>query len=768
MVAAIAIAVAVAFVAPTAVGAAPAVTVFGGETVSGAAIPCNPQPDGVRVCHGLDGGVGGTDTRLKSFDGTPLEVYVILPAAPATGSGGSYPMVVQSHGWGQSAGGPASTQYLGPTADAWAAAGYAVLQLTARGFGDSCGTIASRLLDESGCMSGYLRLDDDRYEVRDIQTAVGELVDAGLANPLKIGITGESYGGGVTLQLATLRDRVMNADGSTSPWKSPRGVNLSIAAAAPVIPWSDLLAALVPNGRTLDYETGTPTTDSKPFGIEKQSYVAGLYALGNTSGYTAPPLLNPEADVSTWFTTLGAGEPYDGNPEVASIAAQVQRYHSGYYLLDGAYGVTREQPPPLLIANGFTDDLFPVDEAVRYANLENALDPGAAVSLFDGDFGHSRGQNKPADMARLSTAIRSFFDYHLDGTGAPPPGATAYTETCPVDAGSGGPFTAPSWSALQAGEVDYAATGSQTVTSAGADPTIGTAIDPIAGRGACAQVSATDQKPGVATYRLPAAKGSGYTLLGSPAVVANLTVTGPFAYIAARLWDVDPATNTETLVARGVYRIDPALPDGEQVFELHAGAWRFAAGHVPKLELLGQDAPYLRISNGQFAITVSGLHLRLPVHDAPGSAPGVTAPLPPPVAHPRAGAVCGAARPSSKITKIRALTHGLSVTGTASETPCASAGAAKRKRERVMRVYVMVYRQSGSKCIFVRAGGRLSGRRSCRTATFRFPAKGTSKWSLSLRFRIPVGRYFVRADAVDREHVHQSWTAASVTTLNIR
>jgi hypothetical protein len=130
---------------------------------------------------------------------------------------------------------------------------------------------------------------------------------------------------------------------------------------------------------------------------------------------------------------------------------------------------------------------------------------------------------------------------------------------------------------------------------------------------------------------LPAATSSGYTLLGSPTVVADLNVTGKFAYVAARLLDVNTATNTETLVARGIYRIDSNAPDGLQVFQLHPGAWHFAVGHVPKLELLGQDSRYVRPSNGVFSIAVSNLQLRLPVHEipgAPGTPPVVKKPLP--------------------------------------------------------------------------------------------------------------------------------------------
>ena len=62
--------------------AAAAITgVFAGRTVSGTAIACTTQADGVRVCQG-DYGAGVPDTRLKSFDATPLALYVILPKVP--------------------------------------------------------------------------------------------------------------------------------------------------------------------------------------------------------------------------------------------------------------------------------------------------------------------------------------------------------------------------------------------------------------------------------------------------------------------------------------------------------------------------------------------------------------------------------------------------------------------------------------------------------------------------------------------------------------
>jgi len=614
-------------------------SVLAGQTLSGNPIPCVRQSDGTRVCQGSDGGGGAGDTRLKSFDGAPLALWVTLPPVPASGIDGERPLITLSHGWAAPPSGPNDTQYFGPTADQWAKDGYVVVQLAARGWADSCGTAASRRVNEAACANGYLRLDDDRYEVRDIQYAIGLLVDEGIADPARIGATGESYGAGATLQLATLKDRVMNADGSLSPWTSPKGTPLRIAGAVPLAPWSDLVYSLAPNGRTLDSRVTSPTADLSPIGVTKQSFGVGLFAIGTEQGYYAPPGINSQADLTTWTTALNAGEPYDGNSEDESIVDEVARHHSAYYLLDGAYGAAREAPAPLLIANGFTDDLFPVDEAVRYYNLERSLYPSDPIALFALDGGHMRGQNKPADAAVLKSRVPSFLDYYVKGTGPQPPlGATALTQTCPASAPSGGPYTAPTWAALHPGEVDYSSAPAQTILSTAGTPAIATTFDPIvstglanvAGAAACLTVPATDQGAGVATYRLPAATGAGYTLLGAPTVTANLNVTGEFAYVAARLEDVNPTTNTETLVARGLYRIDPNAPNGQQIFQLHPAGWHFAAGHVPKLELLGQDSPYARPSNGQFSISVSNLQLRLPVHEvpgAPGTPPSVTGPM---------------------------------------------------------------------------------------------------------------------------------------------
>jgi hypothetical protein len=118
--------------------------------------------------------------------------------------------------------------------------------------------------------------------------------------------------------------------------------------------------------------------------------------------------------------------------------------------------------------------------------------------------------------------------------------------------------------------------------------------------------------PGAATYVLPVATGDGYTLLGSPTVIADLVVTGAeYAQVAGRLWDVGP-DGMQTLVSHGFYR--PRSDNlGPQVFQLPPNGWYFAAGHAVKLELLGQSVPAGHASAGPFTVTLRTLELRLPV-----------------------------------------------------------------------------------------------------------------------------------------------------------
>ncbi len=587
------------------------------DAVFGSDVECRVQGDGVRFCSNF-----GLEPRstTKTFDGVPIDVNAAFPPAPATGADGNYPLVMLFHGYG---GGKIGLSQMQRFLDA----GYATFSMTDRGFRESCGSPASVAADPAGCAGGYVRLIDNRYEVRDAQLFAGELVDQGLVAPTKLAAIGGSYGGGMSLALAALRDRTAQPDGSLVPWTSPAGTQMELAAAAPSITWSDLAYSLVPNGATLDYVAKAPYRGR--FGVMKESLINGLYISGlGAPGFYSPPGADPSADLTGWRSLLLAGEPYDGNPQAQAMLDEITSNHSAYYIDDSV------EPAPILYSNGFTDDLFPADEALRFYNKTRQKYRDSHMSLI---FGEVAGHPRSVSKANVNDLIREreleWLDHFVQGEGQRPfEGVTAFTQTCPGSTPGGGPYTAPRWARLAKGEIGLRRVAARTIAPTSGDPAIAARFDPVGGGGACATAPAADQ-PGSASYRLAPAPPGGYTLLGSPTVIASFSFAGDTSQVAARLLDVGP-DGRETLVARGLWRPAAGEP-GAEPFQLHANGWHFDEGHVAKLELLAADdgegalGGYGRASNDQQPIAVSTLQLRLPVRDKPGSLDGlVRAPAP--------------------------------------------------------------------------------------------------------------------------------------------
>ena len=566
---------------------------------------CVPQ-QGVRFC--------AATAPVPSFDGVPLDADVTLPAS----GNGPFPTIVMLHGWGGSKKDFKST--IGPNGNGnttyhynnvyFAEHGYAVLNYTARGWGGSCGSPASRAANPGGCAQGWIHLADQRYEAHDTQYLLGVLADEGITKPDAIGVTGISYGGGQSLELAFLRNRVRQLPSQGSgfvPWTSPGGKPMSINAAYPRWPWSDLVESLEPNGRFLDFNVPSATDSRVPLGVAKMSYLQGLYALGAVGGFYAPPGVDPNADLTTWNARVLAGEPEDAQSD--AIANEIFSFHQ-------AFGLSGT-PAPLLLQSGWTDDLFPPEESLR---IYNEVGAAAPVSLQFGDLGHARGTNDPTMDKAFQDQASDFFDHYLKGSGnAPAPGGvTAYAQVCPPGSPVSGPFTASSWLQIHPGAVTFGSKAAQTVTSNGGNQSTANQYDPIAGgANSCTQV-ADEHASGTAVYEGPASNG--YTLMGLPTVSAHVNVNGQFGQLDSRLWDVGP-DGKQTLISRGVYRLLDNQ-QGDIVFQLHGNGWRFALGHKPKLELLGQDAPYVRPSNGSFSIQVTNVRVELPTFEPPGSAGG--------------------------------------------------------------------------------------------------------------------------------------------------
>jgi predicted acyl esterase len=563
---------------------------------------CKAQ-DGVRFCP-----TEALGERVPSWDHVPLDADVTLPPSGS----GPFPTIVIMHGWGGS-----KTSYEASTPQGngnetydwnnvyFAQQGYAVLNYSARGWGRSCGSVESRE-NTPGCEKGWIHLADQRYEARDTQYLLGLLADEKITNSKRIGVTGISYGGGQSIELAYLRNRIRLPDGAFAPWTSPKGKKMKIAAAYPRWPWSDLVSALEPNGRFLDSEVAPSNSSREPLGVEIQSYVSGLFADAPASGgFVAPAGMDPEADLTTWFAAVNKGEP--ANAEDEEIARKIYAYHQGY----GLPG----KPAPMLIQNGWTDDLFAPKEALRVYN--QVMGMHGKVGLQFGDLGHSRGANKVNTDRAFQEEGATFFAAWLKHSAEKPKSGkvTAYTMTCPQGEPGGGPFTANSWAKLHPGKVTFGSPAAKTFTSAGGNPTIATEFDPIRQETSpepCKTVTA-EEEADTANYNMTS---NGFTLLGLPTVKATIKVTGQAGgidgEIAARLWDVLPS-GQERLITRGVYRTTEVEANPKAItFQLHGNGYAFPAGDVVRLQLLGRDSPYYRASNGTFAVEVSNLSVTLP------------------------------------------------------------------------------------------------------------------------------------------------------------
>jgi pimeloyl-ACP methyl ester carboxylesterase len=565
---------------------------------------CAPQ-NGVRFCP-----TASDAARVPSFDGVPLDVDVTLPA---TGDG-PFPTLVMMHGYG---GSKTDFETTDPAAGqgynnlAYAQRGYAVVTYSARGFGRSCGLADSRAAP--ACDRGWIHLSDQRYEARDTQHLLGLLADQGATAPNKIGVTGISYGGIQSQILARLRNRVRLPDGSFQPWVSPNGKSLQIAAAYARWGASDLTYALTPNGRFLDFGGYHVGQSANPAGVLKRTYVSGLYALGTLRGFVAPLGADAGSDLSGWLKVTDAGEPYGA--DAAHVASELTRFHS-------AAGIAGT-PAPMIVQNGWTDDLFPAPEALRtYATYRNA--PYAQINYQFGDLGHSRGSNKAnADRAFNADAARMFGVY-LGGQKAKLPGndaVTAFTQTCPKGRPAGGPYRAPTWEKLHPGAIRFGGTRAQTVRSDGGNLATAKAFDQVANGDACLTVE-RERAPGTAVYERRVRKP--VTLLGLPTIEARLRTIGNGGTLIGRLWDV--ADGKQRLISRGVYRLRDDQTD-TAVFQLWGNGYRFGRGHTIKLELVGRDPNFMRPSNDRFRVRVARLRIELPLHERPSRRRGVARPL---------------------------------------------------------------------------------------------------------------------------------------------
>jgi pimeloyl-ACP methyl ester carboxylesterase len=549
----------------------------------------------------------GLDDRVATWDGVPIDVDVTLPE---TGDG-PFPTIVMVHGLGQSktafeaiddngtdATGGTSVQRFHYNNTFYSHRGYAVVTISQRGYGQSCGKPESRT--SPNCDRGWQHLDDQGYEARDIQYLLGQLVDQGVTQSNAIGVTGISYGGGMTNILAYLKNRVRTPEGALVKWTSPKGTALQINAAWSRWGWADLTDSLQPNGRFLESKKWKAGDGIKPPGIEKKSFVSGLY-LVSAANFLAPEGADANADLTAAQKAVDAGEPY------GTSATFIGGLLSNRKSPAGLFGST---PSPLLVQNGWTDDLFPATQALMIYGDTNAGRKGP-VSLQLGDLGHGRGANKPLQEQFFNDKGAAFFDAYLKKQGTPPAAGSVsvFTQTCPTSIKAGGPIQAASWAKIHPGAFKIAGAKAKKVSSEGGDADSAKTFDKVLGGNPC-ETAASGKGKGTAVYTAKVRKG--FTMLGLPLIKATVKTKGKYGELAARLYDV--FKGKELMVSRGQYRLTDNQK-GAIALQLNGNGYKFAKGHSVVLELMGQDPNYLRKSNGKFTVSVSKLKMSVPTRE---------------------------------------------------------------------------------------------------------------------------------------------------------
>ncbi|MFN2518909.1 MAG: alpha/beta hydrolase family protein [Jatrophihabitantaceae bacterium] len=625
-------------------------------------LPCAAYPGGDTICSG----------EVRSFDGAPLDVDVTVPA---TGTGTTHPLMVMFHGFGNNKHEWESTTDDGDGADKYhwnshwfVEHGFYVLTYTARGFTDQgtnrpdepntpAGTDptchpptvpAGRSAAGSDCEpSGTIRVKNKDVEIRDSQY-LAALTAAAFPNldPNRVAVSGGSYGGGESwLQAAE------------PTWTFPRSVNptlpvLQLQVAIPKYGWTDLAYSLVPNGHP-GYLPGDPAYSSSqgatdahgvgnPIGVAKANYIAGLYALGTTTGtfeegtsptpVKQPPCTAPET-FTTWLGRVSAGEPYDAagvdDPVIAQLRQDFSDCHSAYYQPGWRAQQLAGHETAVFAIQGWTDDLFEAVESFRMFKYLKTLDPLWPVSVGVADVGHSRAQNKPATWQRLNDQANQFLFAQIPGSHRQETTVFSVPTLCPnnpngnTDPTAAQQVTATTPEGLANGTLNVIGPAGSTVNPLSASDPDGLATDAVvAGRlpseiysEPVCRVSTTPSWPGRYTaISTPIMQSTVYVGLGSvklPYTLAGATT----ATLNARVWVLPAAGGPALLVTRGTYRVDAPAYDGltgTLRLPLYGNYWPFAVGDKIRLDLTQVDEPTYRPDNEPSTITFGPPTLTLP------------------------------------------------------------------------------------------------------------------------------------------------------------
>lgn len=507
---------------------------------------------------------GGTWTAVASDDGPAVHREDRMMRM--TGAGGakidtSYftagdpakkrPAVLIGHGFG------GSKDDLRAQAEGLAEKGYAVLTWSARGFGKSTGKIG---------------LNDPKGEVADATHLIDWLakrpeVQLDKKGDPRVGMTGASYGGAVSLLAAGYDDRV--------------------DAIAPQITYWNLSDALFPDG------------------VFKKLW-AGLFI--NTGGGCE----RFEQRLCEMYNRVAV----NGKPDAEARKLLAER---------SPQAVGDRIDVPALLVQGQSDSLFPLGQADATAKAIRANHAPVSVDWISG--GHDGGDR---ETGRVEARVGSWFDRYLkDDKGADTGPAFRVTRTGGVDSTDGAAqmrgASGDTYPGLENGQRDIALSGREPQrfeNPAGAAPPAISAL-PGAGGGGLGQLSSLGvgvslDFPGQHAAFQSAPIKDDLRVTGSPKVRVHVKSDSEDAVLFAKVYDVGPGGTQKVLPSQLVspVRVEGAKAGKDVTLTLPAVDHDLQKGHRLRLVLASTDLGYA--SPTQPATYTVSLKSDLKVPTAPG------------------------------------------------------------------------------------------------------------------------------------------------------
>ncbi|MEU2406579.1 alpha/beta fold hydrolase [Streptomyces rubiginosohelvolus] len=461
------------------------------------------------------------EDRILRMDGVPIDTSYFH----AKGSG-KRPAVLIGHGFG------GSKNDVRAQAEKLAADGYAVLTWSARGFGKSGGTIS---------------LNDPDHEVKDVSRLIDWLAERpeveldGKGDP-RVGLTGASYGGAVSLLAAGHDERV--------------------DAIAPVITYWNLADALFPDGVFKKLWAGIfITTGGGCERFEKQ--LCEMYERVAVSG-------KPDAEAVKLLT--------ERSPSAVADRIKV----------------------PSLLLQGQSDSLFPLGQADAMQKAISANGAPVSVDWISG--GHDGGDS---ETGRVEGRVGDWFDRYLkEDTGTATGPAFRVTRTGGVDSTDGAALlrgaSGDTYPGLRSGGRDIALGGGTKTfrNPAGAAPPAISAVPGVGG--GLAQLSSLGvglslDFPGQFGRFESKPLDTSVRVTGTPTVTVNVKADGDRdAVLFGKVYDVSPDGRQQVLPHQLVapYRITPDQQGKPIELALPAVDHEFDAGHRMRLVFSATDLGY--------------------------------------------------------------------------------------------------------------------------------------------------------------------------------